>query len=130
MIDEKERTTDSFIDDTKIECLLDQARIKAKDTGYVKRIITKAREYRGLSAEEVAVLLEITDENLLSEMFTAAAQVKQSIYGKRVVMFAPLYISSHCINDCEYCGYRTGNKEQLRRRLTPEEVKEEVKLPV
>ena len=67
----------------------------------------------------MAVLLEVSDAELLGEMFATAAKVKEAIYGKRIVMFAPLYISSYCINNCTYCGYRSGNQEQLRRRLTP-----------
>ncbi len=94
----------------------------------MRRIIAKAGEYKGLTAGEVAVLLEVNDPELLREMFAAAAAVKEAIYGKRIVLFAPLYISSHCINNCVYCGYRTGNKEQLRRRLALAEVKEEVEI--
>ncbi|MDT8900544.1 [FeFe] hydrogenase H-cluster radical SAM maturase HydG [Anaeroselena agilis] len=128
MIDEKERTSDAFIDDALIEKLLTEAKTKAGDKDGVRRIIAKAGGYKGLSAGEVAVLLEVTDPELLREMFAAAAAVKEAIYGKRIVLFAPLYISSHCINNCVYCGYRTGNKEQLRRRLTLPEVKEEVEI--
>lgn len=128
MIDEKERTTDAFIDDALIERLLAEAKTKAGDKNGVRRIIAKAGGYKGLTAGEVAVLLEVNDPELLREMFAAAAAVKEAIYGKRIVLFAPLYISSHCINNCVYCGYRTGNKEQLRRRLTLPEVKEEVEV--
>jgi 2-iminoacetate synthase len=128
MIDEKERTSDAFIDDALIEKLLAEAKTKAGDRAGVRRIIAKAGGYKGLTADEVAVLLEVNDPELLREMFAAAAAVKEAIYGKRIVLFAPLYISSHCINNCVYCGYRTGNKEQLRRRLTLPEVKEEVEI--
>ena len=128
MISEQERSTDNFIDDAKIDLLLSKAKDKAQDTDYVTRIVTKAKKYQGLSAHEVAVLLEIEDEQRLSEIFAAAAEVKQAIYGKRVVMFAPLYISSYCINNCHYCGYRLGNKEQLRRKLSPAEVRQEVEI--
>lgn len=128
MIDNKERTYDSFIDDTSISALLAAAKNKAQNTDYVMQIINKAKKYHGLSAEEVAVLLEVDDAGLLSEMFSAAAAVKQAIYGARVVMFAPLYISSYCINNCSYCGYRAGNTEHPRRRLTPQEVRKEVEI--
>ncbi len=128
MIDERERTSDAFIDDALIAKLLAEAKRQAGDKDAVRRIIAKAREYHGLSAAEVAVLLETTDPALLQEMFAAAAAVKKAIYGNRIVLFAPLYISSYCINNCAYCGYRQGNAGQLRRRLTPAEVKEEVEI--
>jgi 2-iminoacetate synthase len=128
MIDQKERTSDCFIDDDLIQRLLHEAKAKSRDESYVESIIKKARNYHGLSADEVAILLEVNDEKLLNSMYEAAAAVKQAIYGTRVVLFAPLYISSHCVNNCTYCGYRSGHTEQLRRRLTPAEVKEEVEI--
>lgn len=128
MIANNERTTDAFIDDALIARLLAEAKDKAADPAAVRAIIAKARQYKGLSAAEVAVLLEVTDPALQAEMFAAAAEVKKAIYGSRVVLFAPLYISSHCVNDCAYCGYRAGNKDQLRRRLTLAEVREEVEI--
>ncbi len=128
MIDNAQRTSDAFIDDALIHQLLEDAKVKAQDQTLVRGIIAKAREYHGLSAAEVAVLLEVTDTELQAEMFAAAAAVKQAIYGNRIVLFAPLYISSHCVNNCTYCGYRAGNGEQLRRRLTLDEIKEEVEI--
>ena len=128
MIDEKQRTTDSFINDAQIERLLAEAGSKAGDNTFVRRIIDKALEHRGLSAGEVAILLEVRDPELLKEMYAAAAKVKEAIYGKRVVLFAPLYLSSHCVNNCVYCGYKRSNKEQLRRRLTLAEIRNEVEI--
>jgi len=128
MINEKQRTTDAFIDDALIVRLLAEAKTKAGDAAAVRRIIAKAACYHGLSAEEVAVLIEVRDPDLLQEMFRTAAEVKEAIYGKRIVLFAPLYISSFCINNCGYCGYQASNKQQLRRRLTLAEVKKEIEI--
>lgn len=128
MIDEKQRTSDSFIDDMLILKLLAEGIAIAKDTAAVQRIIDKARNYHGLSAGEVAVLLQARDPGLLREMYSAAAAVKEAIYGKRIVLFAPLYLSSHCVNNCVYCGYKRSNSEQLRHRLTLEEVRKEVEI--
>jgi 2-iminoacetate synthase len=128
MIDEKQRSSDSFIDDTLIAKLLSDAAVEARDRGIVRTIIAKALEHKGLSAGEVAILLEVRDPELLKEMYTAAAKVKEAIYGKRIVLFAPLYTSSYCVNNCAYCGYKSSNREQLRRRLTPAQVKEEVEI--
>jgi len=128
MIDENQRTTDAFIDDDRIHAALTAAKTASKDPEAVRAILAKAREYHGLSAEEVAVLLEVDDPTLLNEMVTSAKQVKEAIYGKRIVLFAPLYLSSFCINNCVYCGYKRSNKEQLRKRLTMEEIKREVEI--
>jgi 2-iminoacetate synthase len=128
MIDNTQRTSDAFIDDNRIQAALDAAKITAKNPEAVRAILEKALQYRGLNAEEVAVLLEVEDETLLNEMVTSAKQVKEAIYGKRIVLFAPLYLSSFCINNCVYCGYKRSNKEQLRKRLSMEEIKREVEI--
>lgn len=128
MIRQEERTSDSFIDDGKIAQLLAAAGKNAGQAEYVRQIINKAKGSAGLSAAEAAVLLSVTDPQLEQEMFAAAKSVKESIYGTRIVLFAPLYLSSYCINNCFYCGYRAGNSEQLRRRLTMEEITEEVEI--
>lgn len=128
MISENQRTADSFIDHNRIVAALTSAKEQAQDESRVREIIAKAYTYKGLTPEEAAILLEVTRPDLLQEMLACAAQVKKAIYGARIVLFAPLYISSHCINNCTYCGYRAGNAEQLRRRLTPDEVREEVEI--
>jgi len=128
MIDESQRTSDAFIDDTRIYAALEAAKTKSKDPEFVSTIIDKALQYKGLSAEEVAVLLEVQDDALLHTMFTAAKKVKEAIYGKRIVLFAPLYLSSFCVNNCVYCGYKRSNKEQLRKRLTMDEIKREIEI--
>jgi len=128
MISENERSSDAFIDDSLISKMLAQAKSNANNQEVIREIIAKARQFKGLSASEAAMLLEVTDSTLLKEMFSAAASIKEAIYGKRVVLFAPLYISSYCINNCIYCGYQKDNNEQVRRRLTLAEVKKEVEI--
>ena len=128
MIDESQRISDAFIDDARIHAALTAAQTISKDPVAVRAILEKAMHYHGLSAEEVAVLLEVQDETLLDEMVTSAKKVKEAIYGKRIVLFAPLYLSSFCINNCVYCGYKRSNKEQLRKRLTMDEIKREVEI--
>lgn len=128
MILDQERTSDNFIDDSAIRNLLRQAKAQAQDKKLLSQIIDKASRYQGLSASEAAILLEVTDTDALQSIFAVAADIKKSIYGTRIVLFAPLYISSHCINDCSYCGYRSGNKSQLRRRLSMAEIRQEVEI--
>ena len=114
-----------FIREDEIKRLLEEA----KNTGKaeVAAIIEKARQAQGLTLREVAVLLQTDDEELLSEMFAAAGEVKERIYGKRLVLFAPLYVSDYCVNNCVYCGYRRDNRFK-RRKLTQEELVQEVRL--
>ncbi len=92
-----------------------------------REIIAKARELNGLEGAEVATLLHCQDPALLEEMFHAAREVKESIYGNRLVLFSPLYISNLCQNDCQYCAFRAQNKNIERRALTQEEIAEEVR---
>jgi 2-iminoacetate synthase len=93
----------------------------------IKDIIAKAKEAKGLDPQEVAALLCVDDPELLHEVFAAAREIKEKIYGKRIVLFAPLYVSSHCVNNCAYCGYRRDNQFE-RRSLTQEEIVEEVRI--
>ena len=115
-----------FIDDTKIETLLEKAARPGKER--VEEIITKALELKGLSPEETAVLLQTKDEDLIERIWAAAREIKQAIYGNRLVLFAPLYIANHCSNDCLYCGFRRSNKEMTRVALTMDQIANEVRV--
>lgn len=92
----------------------------------VLAILAKARAAKGLSLAETAVLLHVTDPILLATLYTTAQEVKEHIYGKRVVLFAPLYLSNECTNNCLYCGFRHDNQELERRTLTLEELRQQV----
>jgi 2-iminoacetate synthase len=111
------------IDDSLIKKTLQNAAVVSSQD--VKNILQKARELKGISFEETAALLSVSDEILLSEIFEAAKYVKTQIYGNRLVLFAPLYISNMCFNECVYCAFRASNKELKRRALTQEEIKAE-----
>ena len=128
MIDNTQRTSDAFIDDQLIFQLLADGKSKASDASLVKQIIEKARTKHGLTSAEVAILLQVENQELIKKMFSTAAEIKEAIYGKRIVLFAPLYISSYCVNNCVYCGYCASNEKQLRRRLSMEDVAQEVKI--
>ena len=94
----------------------------------VRNILAKALELKGLDLEESACLLNIQDESLLEELFHTALRVKQQIYGNRLVLFAPLYVSNYCSNNCLYCGFRKDNHDMKRTVLSIDEIKEEVKI--
>ncbi|MGB9840577.1 [FeFe] hydrogenase H-cluster radical SAM maturase HydG [Thermovenabulum sp.] len=114
-----------FIDDQKILEALKRGEKATKSE--IREIIEKAREAKGLDINEVASLLYLEDEELLEELYLVAKEVKNKIYGNRIVIFAPLYFSDYCVNNCRYCGYRRDNNAK-RRRLTMEEVREEVQI--
>ncbi len=100
---------------------------KKADKNKVTEILDKAMHLKGLTIEESAVLLNVDDDNLIELIFKAAKELKEKIYGKRIVLFAPLYASNICTNNCVYCAFRADNKAITRRHLSPEEVVEEAK---
>ncbi len=113
-----------FIQDSVIEQTLSHA--VRKDRTAVEDIISKALEMKGLDLPDIAVLSTISDPELLAKLFDAAKKVKETIYGRRLVLFAPLYISNLCSNECLYCAFRARNKEVKRRALTQPEIYKEV----
>jgi 2-iminoacetate synthase len=115
-----------FINDTVIQETLANAKNPGKSR--VLEIIEKAKELKGLSPDEVAVLLQTEDHDLINEIFATAKYIKRGIYGNRLVLFAPLYISNYCSNNCLYCGFRKDNKELKRRALTMDEIADEVRM--
>jgi 2-iminoacetate synthase len=93
----------------------------------VRKIINKSLNKNRLSLQEVAVLLNASKPDQV-EMIKAGARIlKDKVYGNRIVLFAPLYIGNKCCNDCQYCGFRTSNKNAVRKTLLLEEVVSEVK---
>ncbi|MFH1049826.1 MAG: [FeFe] hydrogenase H-cluster radical SAM maturase HydG [bacterium] len=91
----------------------------------VDDILNKALMLQGLELPEIASLLQVNDNYQLVKLFKTAYKIKQRIYGNRMVLFAPLYISNYCSNNCLYCGFRTDNKDIERKTLTIDEIKEE-----
>ena len=115
-----------FIDEGAIVDTLQAHR--QTDSGAVRAVLAKARELHGLEAADVAVLMNVSDPELIGELFQAAAHVKDTIYGRRLVLFAPLYVSNLCGNECTYCAFRARNTELKRRALSQEEIANEVRI--
>jgi len=114
-----------FIDHEYIERILEEAKNATRED--ILNVLEKAKKRDGLSYEDIAILLQAEEKEDLDEIFKLAGEIKESIYGKRIVIFAPLYVSDYCVNNCAYCGYKKNNKFP-RRRLTMEEVAQEVKI--
>ncbi|MBU4310051.1 [FeFe] hydrogenase H-cluster radical SAM maturase HydG [bacterium] len=122
----KKKESTSFIDEEGIlRVLREQAH---PSSSQVRDVLDKAKEKRGLLPEEVATLLNCEDEGLIKEIFLLALCIKEEIYGKRLVLFAPLYISNRCRNNCLYCAFRRDNRSIIRKTLTLEELREEVQI--
>lgn len=114
-----------IVDPARVQAALEAGR--HADPDQVRLLIAKAREKRGLTVEETAILLcQDQHPELVAEVLEAAREVKEAIYGKRLVFFAPLYISNYCVNNCLYCAYRRDNRELARRRLSPQEIAQQV----
>jgi 2-iminoacetate synthase len=112
-----------IINNEKIENALN-AKLNVEKS-HVLEIINKAKEMKGLSYEDILTLLKVEDKNLNEFIFEAAREIKDTIYGNRLVLFAPLYISNLCSNDCLYCAFRATNKDVKRKALNQDEIKEE-----
>ena len=91
-------------------------------------VLAKARKLKGLSLEDVAVLLRVTDHNQIHKIMETAKFAKESIYGKRLVLFAPSYTGNVCVNNCVYCAFRRDNKAIKRKVLTMDEIEQETKV--
>ena len=115
-----------FICEHEIESIL--AKSRRPEPSQVRELLVKAREMHGLSMEEVARLSFVESPELLAEIFSTAKQIKEEIYGTRLVLFAPLYISNRCANECTYCAFRATNADLKRRTLTQEEIAEETRI--
>jgi 2-iminoacetate synthase len=114
-----------FINDAEILAVLQRTQNPSQD--YIRDIIQKSMDLKTLRPEETAALLNVSDPGLIQEMESAAISIKRKVYDNRVVTFAPLYMSSKCVNNCTYCSFRTDNDSAVRRVLTHEEIEREIK---
>jgi len=112
-----------FVDDGEIESLLQNGR--KPSASRVRDILARSLALERLDPPDTAALLNVEDEDLWQEIFDAARTVKNSVYGARVVAFAPLYCSNLCVNSCLYCAFRRENATVKRRRLTVDEIRKE-----
>ncbi|MBR4028029.1 MAG: [Alistipes sp.] len=117
---------EEFIHDGEIRATLEYAREHRADKALIEEILAKAEQGNGISHREAAVLIEVEDKEIEERMYAIARRLKERIYGNRIVMFAPLYLSNHCVNGCVYCPYHAQNRHIPRRKLTQEEIRREV----
>ena len=126
MYDPRSMKAEEFINDEEIKETLKYADENKNNIKLIDEIIEKAKLHKGLTHREASVLLACDNKEKIEEMYDLAEQIKKDFYGNRIVMFAPLYLSNYCVNGCLYCPYHLQNKHIPRKKLTQEEVKQEV----
>ena len=130
----KSLRAEEFINDEEIRATLAYAEENKNNIELIDRILAKARPVKngtgatcaGLTHREASVLLACDIPEKIEEIYQIAGEIKETFYGNRIVMFAPLYLSNYCVNGCVYCPYHLKNKTIPRKKLTQEEVKKEV----
>ncbi len=107
--------------------LEEHLRQERPDPARVREILAKSLAKEPLTAAETAALIHADDPDSVAAVFATAQKLKREVYGNRIVLFAPLYIGNHCVNNCAYCGFKSSNTAAVRRTLAPEETEQQVK---
>ncbi len=115
-----------FINHEEILSTIEYAKNNKNNYELINDILQEAEQMNGISHRQAAVLLECDDKEVLTKIYNLAGRIKERIYGKRIVMFAPLYLSNYCVNGCTYCPYHAKNTTITRKQLSQEEIVREV----
>ena len=126
MYNPKSTKAEEFIANEEVLATLEYAKNNKNNIELIDKILEKAKLGKGLTHREATVLLDCDNEEKNQEIFELAKKIKQDYYGNRIVLFAPLYLSNYCVNGCVYCPYHAKNKHIPRKKMTQEEIKEEV----
>lgn len=126
MYNPKSIKAEEFISHQEVLKTIEYAEQNKNNVNLINEILEKARKEKGLSHKEASVLLACDDENINKEIFKLARKIKEEYYGNRIVLFAPLYLSNYCINGCTYCPYHAKNKHIPRKKMTQDEIRNEV----
>lgn len=118
-----DKAMQAFIDADEIREFLEHANT---DKSYIREVIARSLAKNRLTLAETASLVKTTDPELIEEIKAGARQLKELVYGNRIVLFAPLYVGSLCTNDCQYCGFRISNKKAVRSTLDSKQLEREV----
>ena len=126
MYDVKSPKAEEFISHQEILDTLAYAEENKENRELLDAILAKAATFKGLNHREAAVLLECPLPEYKEKLYALAKEIKKAIYGDRIVLFAPLYLSNYCINGCVYCPYHSKNRDIKRKKLTQDQIREEV----
>jgi 2-iminoacetate synthase len=89
-------------------------------------ILTEAAAGGGLEPEQAACLLHPRLDP--AELLEAAGAAGRRLTGGRIELYAPLYLSNECVNNCVYCGFQLQNRAIVRRTLSVEEAVAEARV--
>ena len=126
MYNSKSSKAEEFINHEEILRIIENAKRLSQDKTEMRKILDKAGLCKGLDALESCALLLCQDKEITEKAFALSSEIKEKIYGRRIVMFAPLYLSNYCVNECTYCPYHHSNKHICRKKLSQEDIKREV----
>lgn len=126
MYNKKSTYAEDFINHEEILETLEEARKASKDHQLALDILEEAKKAKGLDHRQAAILLLNEDEDVTKAIKDTARAIKKKFYGNRIVLFAPLYLSNYCVNQCVYCPYHQKNKNIRRVKLSQEEIRKEV----
>ncbi len=126
MYNPKSNKAEEFINHEEVLASVQYALENKNNVELIDKILQKARLGKGLTHREAAVLLDCEIEEKNQEIFELAKKIKQDYYGNRIVLFAPLYLSNYCVNGCVYCPYHAKNTHISRKKMTQDEIREEV----
>lgn len=126
MYNSKAKVATEFISDEEILATLKYAEENRENRILIEEILKKAESFKGLNYRDAAVLLECRLDDVKLKIFALAEKIKQKFYGNRIVMFAPLYLSNYCVNECRYCPYHGSNKHIARKQLSQQDIVKEV----
>ena len=115
----KDESMAPFIDPEEIEGYINDV-VSSEES--VKAVIAKSMDKQRLNLHDVAVLVNAKSPELVDMIKNAAIELKQRVYGNRIVLFAPLYVGNYCSNNCEYCGFKASNKDAIRKTLSQNEL--------
>ena len=113
-----------FIDEGRLHGLLGD---QSEDPQRITDVLAKSRAKQPLSVEETAVLLAAKSPEQVERILATARDLKRTVYGNRIVIFAPLYVGNHCVNDCSYCAFRRSLRSTVRKTLNETELHEQVR---
>ena len=126
MYNPKSHKAEEFINHEEVLDTLKYAQENKNNIELIDKILKKAKLGKGLTHREAAVLLDCEIDEKNQEIFALAQKIKEDYYGNRIVLFAPLYLSNYCVNGCVYCPYHAKNKHIPRKKMTQNEIREEV----
>lgn len=126
MYNPKSTKAEEFINHSEILETIKYSEENKNNTELLNKIIEKAKSEKGLTHREASVLLQCEDKTINDEIYKLAKKIKENYYGNRIVLFAPLYLSNYCVNGCVYCPYHSQNKHMPRKKMSQEEIRNEV----